>query len=104
MGENWPSETTVVDLRCPAGELIVHVIDAQFGVLSGNCSAAARPMNPSCQVYPCVTKRVVRPTICPEESGLRWELSSAAVSSLGGGAPRGRARQLHAAAQQNCSD
>eukprot|EP00937_MAST-01D_sp_MAST-1D-sp2_P000780 g780.t1 len=44
--ENWPSETTVINLGCPAGELIVDVVDAQFGVLAGNCSAAA-PFEPA---------------------------------------------------------
>lgn len=37
--ENWPHETASVVLACPAGQTIKTVLDAQYGVLAGNCSA-----------------------------------------------------------------
>ena len=46
VAENFPAETTAVCLRCPSGERITSVVDAQFGGLEGNCSTSS-PFHPN---------------------------------------------------------
>ena len=55
--ENWPAETSAVCLACPAGKTVSKVVDAQFGVASGNCSAGYQ--FPSCRANASVVKAVV---------------------------------------------
>ena len=55
--ENWPAESTAVHVGCPTGETIHAVLDAQFGVLSGNCSAGWQL---GCHADPAVVTQVVQ--------------------------------------------